>query len=217
MRKLLDALFDLMFPPRCPFCHRFLNGATAICAHCELNLPYTPIGVLDRRAGNVDEYYSALYYKGVARESILRYKFSGLSMYADFYAPLMCNCADDNELYADVVTWVPLSAARLRTRGYDQARMLAEPVAEYLELECVPLLKKRRNNAPQSGTNGARERRRNVRGVYSYIGRESLAGKCVLLIDDVVTTGATLEECAQILKRAGAKKILALTLACTMD
>ena len=115
------------------------------------------------------------------------------------------------------MTWAPLSARRLRERGYDQARLLAEGAAEYMETPCLPLLKKRRHNAAQSGTKSADERRRNVRGVYAYAGNKPLDGMTVLLVDDIVTTGATLDECAGVLRKAGAAEILALTLACTMD
>ncbi len=217
MNKYLNTLLDLLYPPRCPFCRRLSDGTAAVCAHCLINLPYTPVGVLPKPGKYVDEYYSALYYKDAVRQSILRYKFSGVSAYAELYAPIMCRCADDNELYADVVTWVPLSARRLRGRGYDQARLLAEPLAEFMETECVPLLVKHRHNPPQSGAGDEHMRQRNVRGVYRLASGVSVEGRRVLLVDDIVTTGSTLEECAKTLKRAGAEKIFALTLACTMD
>ncbi len=217
MNAAFEALLDLVYPPKCPFCRALSDGKAAVCAHCLVNLPYTPVGVLPRPGHYVDEFYSALYYKGRVRESILRYKFGGVRGYADFYAPFLRQCADENELYADVVTWVPLSARRLRRRGYDQARLLAEAVSDYMGLDCARLVKKHRHNPPQSGKSGIEKRRDNVRGVYSLSDGVSVAGKRILIIDDVVTTGSTLEECAKVLKRAGAKKILALTLACTMD
>lgn len=215
--KPVDKLLDLLYPPRCPFCHRFTDVAFEICQHCERNLPYVPVGCLDRASFQVDEFYSALYYKDVVRDCIHRYKFASLAMYAECCARLMCRCVEDNELEADVVAWVPLSARRLRRRGFDQARLLAERVAEYMELPCMPLLEKQRDNIAQSSTSSAEERRENVRGVYRCRADASVDGARILLVDDVVTTGATLEECAKTLKRAGAKKILALTLACTMD
>ncbi len=215
--KLTEKLLWLMYPPRCPFCHRFLDGAMAICPQCEVRLPYIPEGMLDRVSGNVDAYYSVLMYKGNVRESIHRYKFGGLSLYAGIYAPLMCQCADENELDADIITWVPLSAQRKRKRGYDQAKLLAEPLAEYIDVPCVPLLKKIRNNPAQSGAASVEDRHRNVKGAYRYAGAGALDGKRIILVDDVVTTGSTLEECARVLKENGAGQILALTFACAMD
>lgn len=215
--KLIDTLLDLLYPPRCPFCHRFLDGGMRVCARCERSLPYMPAGRVDGSFKNVDECFSVLRYEGDVRKSLHRYKFGGISAYAGCYAKLLAECIEDNAIYADVVTWAPLSARRLRERGYDQARLLAEGAAEYMETPCLPLLKKRRHNAAQSGTKSADERRRNVRGVYAYAGNTPLDGMTVLLVDDIVTTGATLDECAGVLRKAGAAEILALTLACTMD
>lgn len=215
--KLIDMLLDLLYPPRCPFCHRFLDGGMRVCSRCERSLPYMPAGRVDRSFKNVDECFSVLRYEGDVRKSLHRYKFGGVSAYAGCYAKLLAECIEDNAIYADVVTWAPLSARRLRERGYDQARLLAEGAAEYMETPCLPLLKKRRHNAAQSGTKSAEERRRNVRNVYAYAGNKPLDGMTVLLVDDIVTTGATLDECAGVLRKAGAAEILALTLACTMD
>lgn len=215
--KLIDTLLDLLYPPRCPFCHRFLDGEMRVCSRCERSLPYMPAGGLDRTFENLDECFSVLRYEGDVRKSLHRYKFGGVSAYAGCYAKLLAECIEDSAIYADVVTWAPLSARRLRERGYDQARLLAEGTAEYMETPCLPLLKKRRHNAAQSGTKSADERRRNVRGVYAYAGNTPLDGMTVLLVDDIVTTGATLDECAGVLRKAGAAEILALTLACTMD
>lgn len=215
--KLIDMLLDLLYPPRCPFCHRFLDGGMRVCARCECSLPYMPAGRVDRAFKNVDECFSVLRYEGDVRKSLHRYKFGSVSAYAGCYAKLLAECIEDNAIYADVVTWTPLSARRLRERGYDQARLLAEGAAEYMETPCLPLLKKRRHNAAQSGTKSAEERRRNVRNVYAYAGNKPLDGMTVLLVDDIVTTGATLDECAGVLRKAGAAEILALTLACTMD
>ena len=215
--KLIDTLLDLLYPPRCPFCHRFLDGGMRVCARCERSLPYMPAGRVDRAFKNVDECFSVLRYEGDVRKSLHRYTFGGVSAYAGCYAKLLAECIEVNAIYADVVTWAPLSARRLRERGYDQARLLAEGAAEYMETPCLPLLKKRRHNAAQSGTKSADERRKNVRGVYAYAGNTPLDGMTVLLVDDIVTTGATLDECAGVLRKAGAAEILALTLACTMD
>ena len=215
--KLIDMLLDLLYPPRCPFCHRFLDGGMRVCARCERSLPYMPAGRVDRSFKNLDECFSVLRYEGDVRKSLHRYKFGSVSAYAGCYAKLFAEGIEDNAIYADVVTWAPLSARRLRERGYDQARLLAEGAAEYMETPCLPLLKKRRHNAAQSGTKSAEERRRNVRNVYAYAGNKPLDGMTVLLVDDIVTTGATLDECAGVLRKAGAAEILALTLACTMD
>ena len=217
MKNIINALLDLLYPPRCPFCRKFIDGKEKLCADCAKSLPYLSDELQGRRLKNIDACYSALFYSDSVRDSIHRYKFGNTPAYADCYAELMADCAEQNNIECDIVTWAPLSRSRLRKRGYDQALLLAKPVAEHINVPCERLLAKTRNNPAQSGTKSVRERMRNVRGVYCYSGKVDIAGKTILLVDDIVTTGATLGECAEILRNAGAKRILALTLACTKD
>ena len=111
----------------------------------------------------------------------------------------------------DTVTWVPVSRKRLKRRGYDQARLLAEEAARVLEVPALPLLSKTRDTPPQSGLEEAGQRRANVLGVYRA--PDAAAGLRVLLADDVVTTGSTLSECARTLLTAGAAEVVCVTLA----
>ena len=217
MKKLIEALLNLLYPPRCPFCRKFLDGHARICTQCLKKLPYLPEEMQDRRLKNIDGCYSALYYRGSVRESIHRYKFGNTPSYAECYAPLLADCADRNGISCDIVTWAPLSRKRLRSRGYDQARLLAQPLAAHLGVPCERLLVKTRNIRAQSGTKDVQTRMTNVKDAYAIAGGVDLVGKTVLLVDDIVTSGATLGECAGVLRRAGAEKIFALTLACTMD
>jgi ComF family protein len=114
-----------------------------------------------------------------------------------------------------VITWVPLSRKRKRTRGYDQARLLAEALAAGSSIPCSGLLVKQREAAPQSGSGGREERKANIRDAYRTKNEIDIRGKTVLLVDDIVTTGATLEECAAVLSSAGAACIKAVTIART--
>ena len=125
----------------------------------------------------------------------------------------MADCLRGGQTDFDRVTWVPLSRARLRTRGYDQAKLLAEEVARQLDLPCGRLLEKTKNNPAQSKTTNMRERFENVKGVYRCIGTP--AGEKILLVDDIVTTGATLSAAAAELEKAGAMSVTGLTVAGT--
>ena len=215
--KVVTFLLDLLYPPRCAFCHDFLEtSGDGLCAHCRTGLQCAQNGGR-QRFSFVRACVSPLTYEGDVRASLLRYKFGGAAAYADAYAALMEAYLDDAPIDCDVVTWTPLSRKRLRRRGYDQARLLAEPVAEHIGVPCAQLLVKTRNNPAQSGTKGRDKRAANVSGVYSPAPGTSAAGLRVLLVDDIVTTGATLSECARVLKAAGADKIFALTLAMTRD
>ena len=107
----------------------------------------------------------------------------------------------------DVLTWIPISEKRRRKRGFDQVELLAEKLAQELGIMPQPLLKKIRDNPAQSGIVGQAERRANVLGVYQVLNPEQLQGKRVLLLDDIITTGATAGECARVLLTAGAKEV----------
>ena len=145
----------------------------------------------------------------------LRFKFHG-GAGAEVLGALLADCAA--ERYSgefDLVTWVPVSKKRRRKRGYDQTELLARSACRLWETEPVRLLQKVTDNPAQSSLQGAAARRANVLGVYDAVG--DCAGKRVLLLDDIVTTGETLRECARVLRDAGAAEILALTLGRTRE
>ena len=210
--KIVDSLLDLLFPPKCAFCHRLTQKGAGVCPRCLDKLPYTASSAR-QEFPHLDACYSPLYYTDTVRQSLLRYKFGGLRMYASLYGEFLAKCIDENHISCDSITWVPLSRARLRKRGYDQARLLAEDLASRIAVPCIPALCKIRNNPRQSSTGNAEKRRRNVKGVYQSLPNADIRGKQMLLIDDIVTTGATLSEAALILRKAGAAGVTALTLA----
>lgn len=212
--KVLDWLLDLLYPPRCAFCRRLLTGQErGACRFCRPKLPYVPADGQVQHFRNVDQCLSPLYYHGSVKDSLHRYKFDGLSAYADIYSEFIVKCIDENQISCDSITWVPLSRRRLRKRGYDQAELLAKGIGKRLGLPPVRLLKKRRDTPPQSKTGSAEKRRANIAGAYTCLRPEQVAGKRVLLVDDIVTTGATLSEAAGVLKKAGAVEVLAATVA----
>ena len=112
---------------------------------------------------------------------------------------------------------MPLSRKRLRERGYDQARLLAKATAKALGMPLTPTLYKQRNTQPQSGTGDAAKRRANITGAYRMKKGADVTGKRVLLIDDIVTTGSTLLECARVLGKAGAEQVVCATVARAAD
>ena len=206
-------LLDLLFPPACPFCEALLSdGERPLCAKCRKTLPWTE-GASSRQTGRFfTACYSPLYYRDGTRESVLRFKFGRRPGYAAAYAGLIAPLfGPDAAGRYDFVTWVPVSRRRLRSRGYDQSRLLAAALAKALSLPCRPALRKIRHNPPQSGIGDPGARRANVLGAYEVTGR--LDGQRILLVDDVITTGATLSECAAALLTAGAAAVDCATLA----
>ncbi len=112
-----------------------------------------------------------------------------------------------------MISWVPVSPLRHFTRGYDQSQLVAKALARELGASSVKVLKKIHHTPPQSGLKDAAQRKANVLGVYQVCTPGVIAGKRILLIDDVVTTGATASECARTLLAAGAKEIVLAAIA----
>jgi ComF family protein len=212
---MITKLLDFFYPPRCAFCRALLRTGTDlwVCPSCLEKLPRLTKDEQRRDVRHTELVLAPLRYEGVVRESLLRYKFGGLTAYAAVYAEFLAKCIDENGISCDSITWVPLSRRRLRQRGYDQARLLAEDLSRRLSVPCLPTLRKIRNNPRQSATGNAEKRCRNVKGVYAAMPEADLDGKTILLVDDIVTTGATLSEAASVLQKAGAASVIGLTLA----
>ena len=212
--KLWEAVLDLLFPPKCPFCQRILEEPRApVCPECQGKLPWLRGGASLRAVEGMEGCLSPLAYRGEVPQAVHRYKFPGNPSYADSFGCLAARCVRDQlSAPADLVTWVPLSRRRKRKRGFDQAERMARALARELGLPVRKLLEKGEDNGPQSHLEDDAARRANVQGVYRLTG-EDLSGRCILLVDDVVTTGSTLGECARMLRAAGAEQVWGVTLA----
>ncbi|MGI6498553.1 MAG: ComF family protein [Oscillospiraceae bacterium] len=213
--KLISGLLDLLFPPRCVFCHKLLKDRERwICANCRRTLPYTTPDSAVQPGEHFSKCASALYYQGVVKDSFHRFKFSGRTNYATPYGKLMADCVRRHlaDSY-DLITWVPLSSKRKKKRGYDQSMLLAMAVALDLSDVAVEILRKVEERPAQSSLEGADARFDNVKDAYIITAPELVLGKRILLIDDIITTGATLSECADQLRFAGAADVVCVTLA----
>ena len=212
--KFSDFLNKYLFPPKCVFCRRVIEK-DGVCNKCKASLPYRSSKESEEPIMFVDGAYSYFHYEGDVRNSLLRYKFGGLSKYSVDFAVYLEECIQENlSGEFDVLSWIPLSRKRLKSRGYDQARLLAEEVAIRLQTKLCRTLKKSRDTAPQTRQKDASGRVANVLGAYEVSSFDP-AGKKILLIDDVLTTGSTASECARILKTAGAEKVYLVTVAKT--
>ena len=207
-------LLDLIYPPRCVLCHALLDSSCeTICDKCGRLVLSEPTEI--RHGKQFTRCVSPLAYDGVVRDSVHRFKFGGRKFYAKTYAPWMAAAVRQEIEDFDVLTWVPVSRRRKRNRGYDQGFELCHYMAQLLDMAEVSCLHKVRNNPKQSTIIGHEGRKKNVKGAYIAVEPENFHGKRVLLVDDVITTGETLEECSRVLLRAGAKEVLCATLAHT--
>ena len=204
---LLQGLLHLLFPEKCVLCGRILEkGHMDLCPACRLEGPDCPPSRV--KLPFLDSHTAIWHYEGPVRRSIHRFKFRGRRSYAKSYGRLLAmKLLEAHPEGFDLLTWVPTGALRKLRRGYDQVELLAAAVGSELGLPPVRLLKKIRNNRPQSGIRGDAQRRANVLGAYRVTDPEMLQGKRILLLDDVVTTGSTAGECARVLLTAGAEEI----------
>ena len=210
--ELGNGALDLLFPPKCPFCRKILRRP-GICDDCAADLPW----VDERDAFRVIHglYCAApLHYAGAVRKAIRRFKFGGHTAAARAFAETLAACAA--ERYPgmfDAVTWVPISRERFRQRGYNQAELLAREMCRVWGILPEEALVKPVDNPPQARIRDNAQRWLNVAGVYRPAPGRSCAGKRVLLIDDICTSGATFCECAKCLRDGGAAEVYALSLA----
>lgn len=213
--KIRSALLDLIYPPKCPFCERILEKhEDGLCSRCQRELPWVDGEAPERTVEFCAACFSPLWYRDKAVDGVHQYKYFRRSGRARLFGTLMAQCIHDRwSGPVDLVTWVPLSEKRRRERGFDQARLLAERTAEVLEVPVGRTLEKWSHTPAQALIDDPAARRANVRGVYRAAEDCDVAGKHILLVDDVTTTGATLSECAACLLAAGAASVTALTLA----
>jgi ComF family protein len=203
LRALADDLLSLLLPGKCPGCgHR----AEPVCAQCARSMRAAPPG---RPVPGVTWAVSAFVYEGVARELVVRVKYRNERIAVRWLAARLAECCERAPVPFDVVTWVPASAERRAARGIDHGALLASAVGAALDVASECLLT-RDDGPPQTGK-AIDERRAGP----TLQGTGAVAGRRVLIVDDVLTTGATLAAAAHILRAGGARDVVAGTIART--
>lgn len=202
---LAQVIIQAFFPMKCPFCGDVVPMKEMACAKCVEELPKSPNN--DKKAYvYLDEALSGYSYADKIPNCVSRLKY-GHPYLAELAADLMMKVIgkDLKSREFDLVLAVPMHPAKLKKRGYNQAEVLARALAECLGIEYGEnILAKIKNNGVQHFLS-ATERRKNVQGVYKVVAPEEVQERRILLIDDVLTTGSTFNECAYVLKIAGAK------------
>jgi ComF family protein len=223
--RIKRTFLDLLFPPRCVGCRK-VGGW--LCSECRsaielLRPPLCPRCGLPTAEGKlclrcqraplqIDRVRSVTFFDGPMRKAIHRLKYSNSQSLAAPLGEMLVSYWQDVHLPADVIIPVPLHTRRLRERGYNQAALLARELGKGVGLPVLEnALVRVRETSPQVDLN-AEERKENVQGAF-HCPDDQLAGKSVLLVDDVYTTGATLEACSLALKQRGVCTVWSLTLA----
>lgn len=216
IKSFYDNILDLIYPPVCGICGKL--NQNYLCKKCQKVLENQSKFVIDEDQGFNQNFNKHLYifkYEGIIRRMILNYKFNEKSyLYITFVNFLLKNEKFFKILKSyDTIIPVPISSERRNERGYNQSELLAKELAKKLNIECVKnCLIKNKNIIEQSRLTKA-ERQKNIQGVYILKNKERLINKKLLLIDDIFTTGSTVNECCKILKQANPRKIDVFTIA----
>lgn len=223
---LRKAALDLLFPCWClgcagegaficPSCRQKLPEITPpVCPRC--GMPQTDdilCSACSKHHHNIDGIRSPFRFEGIIRQAVLQLKYKNLRAIAEPLAELLSNYLDKHPIPGEILVPVPLHHRRLRERGYNQSELLAKELGNLVRLPVVTdCIIRRKNNPPQTRATSVGKRRSNVAGIFTCH-NHSLQDKEIILIDDVATSGATLNACAATLKAAGAVSVWGLTLA----
>lgn len=216
--KTVPNVSNLIYPQTCGICGKL--APNSLCKKCEIELKKQSENEIIQNGEEIeDKYFNEIMYifkyEGQIRKIILDYKFNEKSyIYLTFVNFLLKNKKIfENIKNYDTIIPVPISKKRLKTRGYNQSLLIARKIAEQTNLELVNnCLIKTKNIIEQSKLN-KEDRMQNIQGVYELKNKQLIENKNVLLIDDIYTTGSTVNECSKILRQGNPNKIGILVLA----
>lgn len=215
----IESLIRLLFPSKCVICKCHIDQSfmLEICQSCYSKLPFlssVESNILKHSGIFINETYSPCHYFGVVQHSIKQFKFQSKPSLFRFWGKIAANHLKKmtNPKDFDIIIYVPLHEKRLFERGYNQSKLLATEISKELKRPlCDKAIKRVKHTNPQS-TLTKKQRETNLLDAFIAI-PEKVRGKKILLVDDVMTTGSTLEECSKNLKVSGAKSVTAIVLA----
>ncbi|MFV2063606.1 MAG: ComF family protein [Chloroflexota bacterium] len=214
----MRVLLDLLLPPHCPGCGR---EGVVLCEACRQPLyrrlsepPGAPIGLPCMMPEGLSQLEWCATFSGPVRDAIHALKYRGERRLAQPLADALAARWAQAGSGADTVTWVPVHHSRRRERGFDQAQELAQAMAGLLGLPTCGFLERHQRTEAQHAL-GQAERADNIAGAFRVpaAARHAVAGRWILLVDDVMTTGSTMAGCASALTVAGAVAVSAITVA----
>lgn len=233
--RAVCGLKDAVYPERvtCDLCEAELTADTRypLCADCTEKMPFVRghsclvcgVPINDEadyclRCQRTESAYgrnvSPLVYDGKARELVYALKFGGKKYIARTLGAMMSDAFLSSGAEGEIIVPVPMTDAERKRRGFNQSELLAREVGRRLNIPVLPALVKTRDTRPQKELSG-RERADNLKGCFAVAYGEYIAGRKILLVDDVFTTGATADECARALLKGKARKVNVLTAAVT--
>lgn len=214
-KKMKESILEIFFPTVCGICGKI--EPSGICPKCNLEIQKDKkVTIYNYSSTSFSRHLTVFQYQGKIRQLLLDYKFADKAYLCESFVNLLLK---DKKICGflesyDIIIAVPISKKRKKQRGYNQSLLIAKKLSQKidtLKLEKEVLIKKI-DNIPQSSLDKI-ARRKNVIGTYEVKQKQKIQNKKIILLDDIFTTGSTVQECASILKEAGAKEVAVLTLA----
>lgn len=215
-------LIRFLFPPRCIFCGYILETDVdmEICENCFCKIPFMKDGIIKSpesflHGGGCEYTICACNYTGILKDSIKKFKFYDKAGYYRAFAGLLSDRIKKmtNFREFDIITCVPLSKRKESIRGYNQSLLISKEVGKKLGIPVNPRLLVRERDTKSQSLLTKCERYSNVAGAFKVTNANDIKGKTVLLVDDIMTTGNTLNECGRTLLKAGAEKVIGAVIA----
>ncbi len=212
--NLISKLLSIIYPPRCPYCSNIIDDKSQACEKCCKKVYInSELRYLDIEPGTRTVCCSPFIYKGIVRKAIINFKFYSKTSFVNAFSNSIV--AQINKTYTDVqfdyVSCIPMGKKAKRKRGFNQSELLAKQVAKKLNTPYVELIIKSKETKEQHSLNLA-QRQLNIKGAYTL--KNNIAeNKNILLIDDIITTGSTLQEACKTLLYGKVKLIMCATLA----
>lgn len=214
---MLGKILDIIFPPVCGICGKI--DPNSLCKKCEIQLKNQAVFGDDDYSKDegkyFDEHLYVFMYSGVIRKIMLNYKFNDNAyIYKTFINFLLNNKNFVEKIKSyDIIIPVPLSKKREKERGYNQSELIAMEISNLINLQIDKSCLKKSKNITAQSTLNKEERLRNIEGAYSIKSLKNIEQKKVLIIDDIYTTGSTVNECSKLIKQVEIEKIGILTIA----
>ncbi|MGI5842026.1 MAG: double zinc ribbon domain-containing protein [Christensenellales bacterium] len=235
--KLVQVLTNLLYPEnfKCVFCGDELPKADRVstCSHCQKNLPFIKSENTCKKCGDkitgtgkycynckgykrkFDMAAAPFVYEGKVKDVVHKFKYDNAKYLFYPSASFMARVFFEKVQYADLIIPVPMHAKAKKKRGYNQAEMLALSLAEITGIKCESEVLVKEHETQKQADLDFKDRQENLKSAFKIKDKQKIKGKLVVLVDDILTSGATANECSAVLKKAGAKKVVVLTLART--
>lgn len=211
--ELIDFIKNLLYPSKCIFCGTTLadNNNISVCKTCYSEVHKKYINSHNTSYKYIDNCVSLLKYSGDIRDKIIKLKFRGKKFYYKIFASFMCDYIKLNITNIHFITYVPMHPLKEFKRGFNIPKLLAIYISNELNIELLDTINKKHTKVQSTLDN--KDRYLNVENAYYIRPGIDITNKNILLIDDVLTTGATICACSKILKQSFANSVTAITIA----